>query len=66
MGCVKSNRHALMFLIHRSSIADVLYIGQRQPIIEKNFKVTKLTNTDRATIIPVLRRNDPLPDFSEM
>ena len=26
----------------------------------------KLTNTDRATIIPVLRRNDPLPDFSEM
>ena len=25
----------------------------------------KLTNTDRATIIPVLRRNDPLPDFSE-
>ena len=26
----------------------------------------KLTNTDRATTIPVLRRNDPLPDFSEM
>lgn len=26
----------------------------------------KLTNTDRATIIPVLHRNDPLPDFSEM
>lgn len=25
----------------------------------------KLTNTDRATIIPVLHRNDPLPDFSE-
>ena len=26
----------------------------------------KLTNTDRATSIPVLRRRDPLPDFSEM
>lgn len=26
----------------------------------------KLTNTDRATIIPVLRRNDPLPDFGEL
>ena len=26
----------------------------------------KLTNTDRATSIPVLRRSDPLPDFSEM
>ena len=24
----------------------------------------KLTNTDRATTIPVLHRNDPLPDFS--
>ena len=26
----------------------------------------KLTNTDRPTRIPVIRRNDPLPDFSEM
>ena len=25
----------------------------------------KLTNTDRATTIPVLHRNDPLPDFNE-
>lgn len=25
----------------------------------------KLTNTDRVTTIPVLHRNDPLPDFGE-
>lgn len=32
----------------------------------KHSIAAKLTNTDRATIIPVLRRNDPLPDFGEL